>query len=59
MRKSIAVPLGVAAVGLAGLGYAAGVEVNLYRVRRFEITASEPLMNNVLHGPRKLEVTIS
>lgn len=29
------------------------------RVRRFEITAMEPLMNNVLHGPRKLEVTIS
>lgn len=29
------------------------------RVRRFEITAMEPLMNNVLHGPRKLEVTIT
>ena len=42
MRKSIAVPLGVAAVGLAGLGYAAGVEVNLYRVRRFELPVLEP-----------------
>ncbi len=29
------------------------------RVRRFEITAMEPLMNNVLHGPRKLEVTLA
>lgn len=29
------------------------------RVRRFEITTMEPLMNNVLHGPRTLEVTIS
>jgi cytochrome P450 len=29
------------------------------RVHRFEITAMEPLMNNVLHGPRKLEVSIS
>lgn len=29
------------------------------RVHRFEITAMEPLMNNVLHGPRKLGVTIS
>jgi predicted MPP superfamily phosphohydrolase len=42
MRKSIAVPLGVAAVGLAGLGYAAGVEVNLYRVRRFELPVLDP-----------------
>src|SRR5580700_6761124 len=42
MRKSIAVPLGVAAVGLAGLGYAAGVEVNLYRVRRFELPVLAP-----------------
>ena len=42
MRKSIAVPLGVAAVGVAGLGYAAGVEVNLYRVRRFELPVLDP-----------------
>jgi len=42
MRKSIAIPLGVAAVGLAGLGYAAGVEVNLYRVRRFELPVLDP-----------------
>jgi predicted MPP superfamily phosphohydrolase len=42
MRKSIAVPLGVAAVGLAGLGYAAAVEVNLYRVRRFELPVLDP-----------------
>ncbi|HTJ71312.1 MAG TPA: metallophosphoesterase [Actinospica sp.] len=42
MRKSIAVPLGVAAVSLAGLGYAAGVEVNLYRVRRFELPVLDP-----------------
>ncbi|WP_034266512.1 metallophosphoesterase [Actinospica robiniae] len=42
MRKKIAVPLGVAAVGLAGLGYAAGVEVNFYRLRRFELPVLEP-----------------
>ena len=42
MRKSIAVPLAVAAVGVAGLGYAAGVEVNLYRVRRFELPVLDP-----------------
>jgi len=42
MRKSIAVPLGVAAVGLAGLGYAAGIEVNLYRLRRFELPVLDP-----------------
>ena len=42
MRKSIAVPLGVAAAGLAGLGYAAAVEVNLYRVRRFELPVLDP-----------------
>jgi len=29
-------------VGLAGLGYAAGVEVNLYRVRRFELPVLDP-----------------
>jgi cytochrome P450 len=29
------------------------------RVRRFEISAMEPLMNNVLHGPRKLDVTVA
>jgi predicted MPP superfamily phosphohydrolase len=32
----------VAAVGLAGLGYAAGVEVNLYRLRRFELPVLAP-----------------
>ncbi|MBR7839783.1 metallophosphoesterase, partial [Actinospica durhamensis] len=42
MRKKLAVPLGVAAVGLAGLGYAAGVEVNLYRLRRFELPVLDP-----------------
>lgn len=42
MRKSIAVPLGVAAVGLAGLSYAAGVEVNMYRLRRFELPVLDP-----------------
>jgi cytochrome P450 len=29
------------------------------RVRRFEIATMEPLMNNVLHGPRTLQVTVS
>jgi len=42
VRKKIAVPLGVAAVGLAGLGYAAGVEVNLFRLRRFELPVLDP-----------------
>jgi predicted MPP superfamily phosphohydrolase len=42
VRKKVAVPLGVAAVGLAGLGYAAGVEVNVYRIRRFELPVLEP-----------------
>ena len=42
MRKKIAVPLGVAAAGLAGLGYAAGVEVNLFRLRRFELPVLDP-----------------
>lgn len=42
MRKSIAIPLAVAAAGVAGLGYAAGVEVNLYRVRRFELPVLDP-----------------
>ncbi len=37
MRRSIAVPLGTLAVGAAGLAYAAGVEVNLYRLRRFTV----------------------
>jgi predicted MPP superfamily phosphohydrolase len=42
VRKSIAVPLTVAAAGLAGLGYAAGVEVNLFRLRRFELPVLDP-----------------
>ena len=43
MRKSIADPLGVAAAGVVSLGYAAaGVEVNLYRVRRFELPVLDP-----------------
>jgi hypothetical protein len=29
------------------------------RVRRFEVSAAEPLMNNVLHGPRTLQVTVT
>jgi predicted MPP superfamily phosphohydrolase len=37
MRRSIAVPLGTLAVGAVGLAYAAGVEVNLYRLRRFTV----------------------
>jgi len=42
MRRSISVPLGIVAVGAAGLAYAAGVEVNLYRLRRFDVPILEP-----------------
>ena len=42
MRRSISVPLGVAAVAAAGLAYAAGVEPNLYRVRRFDVPVLAP-----------------
>lgn len=42
MRRSISVPLGVAAVAAAGLAYAAGVEVNLYRLRRFTVPVLAP-----------------
>ena len=42
MRRSISIPLGVMAAGTAGLAYAAGVEVNLYRLRRFSIPLLAP-----------------
>jgi predicted MPP superfamily phosphohydrolase len=42
MRRSLSIPLGVMAVGAAGLAYAAGVEVNLYRVRRFNVPVLPP-----------------
>jgi predicted MPP superfamily phosphohydrolase len=42
MRRSISVPLGVTAVAAAGLAYAAGVEVNLYRLRRFTVPVLAP-----------------
>jgi uncharacterized protein len=37
MRPLHAVPLGIAAAGAAGLGYAAGYEVHAFRLRRVEI----------------------
>src|SRR5437879_13033952 len=37
MRRSLSIPLGTLAVGAAGLAYAAGVEVNLFRLRRFTV----------------------
>lgn len=47
MRRSLAIPLGTLAVGAAGLAYAAGVEVNLFRLRRFTVPVlparSDPL----------------
>ena len=42
MRRSISIPLGIMAAGTAGLAYAAGVEVNLYRLRRFSIPLLAP-----------------
>jgi predicted MPP superfamily phosphohydrolase len=42
MRRSISIPLGIMAAGTAGLAYAAGVEVNLYRLRRFSIPLLPP-----------------
>lgn len=42
MRRSISIPLGIMAAGTAGLAYAAGVEVNLYRLRRFSIPLLDP-----------------
>jgi uncharacterized protein len=42
MRRSISIPLGIAAAGAAGLGYAAGVEVNLFRLRRFTVPILAP-----------------
>ncbi len=42
MRRSISVPLGIMAAGTAGLAYAAGVEVNLYRLRRYAIPLLDP-----------------
>jgi predicted MPP superfamily phosphohydrolase len=42
MRRSIAVPLGIMAAGTAGLAYAAGVEVNLYRLRRYTVPVLPP-----------------
>jgi predicted MPP superfamily phosphohydrolase len=49
MRRSISIPLGVVAAGAAGLAYAAGVEVNLYRVRRYDVPVLPP-------GARPLKV---
>lgn len=42
MRRSISIPLGIVAAGTAGVAYAAGVEVNLFRLRRFSIPLLEP-----------------
>src|SRR5581483_1240176 len=42
MRRSISIPLGIMAAGTAGLAYAAGVETNLYRLRRFSIPLLAP-----------------
>ncbi|HEV2640512.1 MAG TPA: metallophosphoesterase [Actinocrinis sp.] len=42
MRRSLALSLGTMAVGAAGLGYAAGVEVNMYRLRRFTLPILDP-----------------
>ncbi len=42
MRRSISIPLGIMAAGTAGLAYAAGVEVNVYRLRRFSIPLLAP-----------------
>lgn len=42
MRRSFAIPLGVLAAGAAGVGYAAGVEVNVFRVRRFRAPVLAP-----------------
>lgn len=42
MRRSISIPLAIAAAGAAGLGYAAGVEVNLFRLRRFTVPVLAP-----------------
>lgn len=42
MRRSISVPLGVAAVAAAGLAYATGVEPQLYRLRRFAVPVLAP-----------------
>jgi predicted MPP superfamily phosphohydrolase len=47
MRRSIAVPLGVATVGAAALGYAAGIEVNLFRLRRFTAPVLPPGANRL------------
>jgi uncharacterized protein len=51
MRRSISVPLGILAAGTAGLAYAAGVEVNMYRLRRFNVPVlpaeAQPL--SILH----------
>jgi cytochrome P450 len=46
-------------MGLARLEMRALLTALASRVRRFEISAMEPLMNNTLHGPRKLDVTIT
>ncbi|KAF4407574.1 metallophosphoesterase [Streptomyces lycii] len=37
MRARYAVPLGITAVGAAGIGYAAGIEVRSFRLRRVEV----------------------
>jgi predicted MPP superfamily phosphohydrolase len=42
MRRSISIPLGIMAAATAGLAYAAGVEVNLYRLRRFDVPVLPP-----------------
>lgn len=42
MRRSISVSLGVAAAAAAGLAYGAGVEPNLYRLRRFTVPVLAP-----------------
>lgn len=42
MRRSISIPLGIVAAGTAGIAYGAGVEVNMYRLRRYSIPLLDP-----------------
>ncbi|MBO3745842.1 metallophosphoesterase [Streptosporangiaceae bacterium NEAU-GS5] len=42
MRKAVAVPAGVAGLGLAGLAYASVIERNWFRLRRFDVPVLSP-----------------
>ncbi|MFG2195789.1 metallophosphoesterase [Streptomyces sp. NPDC048639] len=44
MRARYAVPLGITAVGAAGIGYAAGIEARSFRLRRITVPALPPGM---------------